>query len=165
MSAISVAAVLDSVPVFGAVYNPYNDELFISVKGKGAFLNGRSIRVSDRELQYSLISFGTAPYKKEEYADIGFDIAKAFFNNCGDIRRCGSAAIDMAHVACGRLDGFFECVLSPWDYAAGYVLVSEAGGRVSDFNGNVVSFNTPSPLLCSNGLIHNKLEALIDKVK
>ncbi len=165
MSSISVAGILDGEAVFGSVYNPYNDELFIAVKGQGAYLNGKKINVSERELQFSLISFGTSPYKKSEYADVGFEIAKAMFNNCGDIRRSGSAAIDMANVACGRLDGFFECILSPWDYAAGYVLITEAGGKVTDFDGDIVSFNSPSPLLCSNGFIHNKLKALIDKLK
>ena len=69
----------------------------------------------------------------------------------------------MANVACGRLDAFFECVLSPWDFAAGYVLITEAGGTVTDFNGNIVSFSQPSQVLCSNNVVYKKLIALINK--
>lgn len=162
-SAISVGLLVDGEPVFGAVYDPYRDEYFCAEKGNGAFCNGARISVSQRELPISVISFGTTPYKKKEYSDAGFEIAKKIFVNCADIRRSGSAAIDMANVACGKLDAFFECILSPWDYAAGYVLVKEAGGQVTDFNGNNSVFSIPSSVLCSNGIVHDKLCALINE--
>lgn len=161
-SAISICILNDGEPVFGAIYDPYRDEMFTAEKGEGAYKNGSLIRVSDRTLNLAVVSFGTTPYKKIEYADKGFDIAKRIFINSSDIRRSGSAAIDMANVACGRLDAFFECILSPWDYAAGYVIVTEAGGNVTDFSGKNISFSTPSQLLCSNNIVHKKLIALIN---
>ena len=161
-SAISVAMTFDGEPVFGCVYDPYRKELFTAIKGEGAFRNDERIFVSSRDIDTSVISFGTTPYRKKEYASDGFAIAERIFCSCADIRRSGSAAIDMANVACGRLDGFFECILCPWDYAAGTVLITEAGGRVSDFNGNDVNLSAPAPLLCSNKIIHNKLMALIN---
>lgn len=161
-SSISVAVLKDGVLAFGLIYDPYRDELFCASKGKGAYCNGEKIRVSDRTLANSVVAFGTTPYRKNEYADKGFLIAKNIFCNCADIRRSGSAAIDLANVACGRLDAFFECVLSPWDYAAGAIIVSEAGGTISDFSENPVSFSVPSSVLCSNGSIHKKLLALIN---
>ena len=78
-------------------------------------------------------------------------------------RRSGSAALDMANIACGKLDGFFECILCPWDYMAGTVLIKEAGGDVTDFSGTDIGFAEPSPVLCSNGVIQNKLLALINR--
>lgn len=162
-SAISVAMLSCGEIVLGIIYDPYRDELFWAYKDAGAYCNSEKICVSSRDLDISLISFGTTPYKKKEYASSGFSIAERIFRNSGDIRRSGSAAIDMANVACGRLDGFFECILSPWDYAAGSIIIKEAGGLVTDFNGNALGFSAPSPLLCSNNIIHDKLIALINK--
>ena len=100
-------------------YQPFSDEVFTAVKGEGAFLNGEPIHVSRAEtMADSLISIGTTPYE-HEYADRNFEIFKKVFLDCQDIRRIGSAAIELAYVACGRLDAFFEMNLKPWDYAAG----------------------------------------------
>lgn len=162
VSSISVAVLNDGVLVFGLVYDPYRDELFYASKGEGAYCNGEPISVSDRVLANSVVAFGTTPYRKKEYSDKGFLIAKNIFCNCADIRRSGSAAIDLAYVACGRLDAFFECILSPWDYAAGALIVCEAGGTISDFDEKPICFSEPSPILCSNKLIHKKLIALIN---
>lgn len=162
-SAISVAMLCEGEIILGIIYDPYRDELFSAVKGKGAFCNEKKICVSGRELCDALISFGTTPYKKKEYSEKGFSAAQRVFCNCADIRRSGSAAIDMANVACGRLDGFFECILSPWDYAAGSLIIREAGGKASDFNGNELSFAEPCSVLCSNNIVHDKLMALINK--
>ncbi len=161
-SAISVAMLYNGSAVFSVIYDPYRDELFSAKKGKGAFLNGKRISVSCRAIGEAVISFGTTPYKKTQFAEKGFNIAHNIFVNCSDIRRSGSAAIDMAYVACGRLDGFFECILSPWDYAAGSLIIEEAGGVVSDFEGSPVSFSVPSPLICSNNTVYKKLVALIN---
>lgn len=161
-STISVAMLIDAEPVFGAVYDPYRDDYFTAEKGKGAYLNGIRISVSDRDLPVSVVAFGTTPYKKTAYSETGFSIAKKIFVNCADIRRSGSAALDMAYVACGKLDGFFECILSPWDYAAGSVLITEAGGAVSDFKGEEIGFAKPSAMVCSNDIIQKKLLALIN---
>lgn len=161
-STISIAMLYEGEPVFGCVYDPYRKDMFVAEKGIGAYMNGERIQVSERDLDTSVISFGTTPYRKEQYASEGFRIAENIFRNCSDIRRSGSAALDMAYVACGKLDGFFECILCPWDYAAGAVIVKEAGGNVCSFDGNDISFSVPSPLLCSNSIIKNKLLALIN---
>ena len=121
--------------VCGVIYQPFSDEVFTAVKGEGAFLNGEPIHVSRAEtMADSLISIGTTPYE-HEYADRNFEIFKKVFLDCQDIRRIGSAAIELAYVACGRLDAFFEMNLKPWDYAAGLLLIEEAGGTVTGFQG------------------------------
>lgn len=162
-SAISVALLIDGNVEFALIYDPYRNELFKAYKGKGAFLNGNSISVSVRDLELSVVAFGTTPYRKNDFADKGFSIAQNVFLNCADIRRSGSAALDMAYVACGRIDAFFECILSPWDYAAGALIIKEAGGLTTDFSGNDVGFSVPSSVLCSNKKVHDKLLALINK--
>ena len=161
-SSISVAMLYNGEIVYSVVYDPYREELFSAIKGKGANLNGKKISVSDREMENAVISFGTTPYKKEQYGCKGFSIAHNIFMHCADIRRSGSAAIDMANVACGRTDGFFECILSPWDYAGGTLLIEEAGGIVSDFSGEPVGFSAPGPVVCSNKNVYKKLIALIN---
>lgn len=140
MSSISVALALDAVPVLGVVYNPYMDELFWAESGKGAYLNDRPIHVSDRTLEQSLVLFGTSPYD-ETLARRSFEIAYRYFSRAEDLRRSGSAAIDLCSLACGRADFYFELKLCPWDYAAGALIVKEAGGIVSDLSGKPVTFD------------------------
>lgn len=164
-STVSVALLKDGTPIFGAVYNPYSGDYFHAVKDCGSFLNGEGIHVSENPLSLSLISFGTTPYKKKDFAENSFSAACEIFKHCADIRRSGTAALDMAYVACGRLDAFFEFRLCPWDYAAGYLLVKEAGGKVGNFDGGEVSFSVSSQLLCSNGIIHEELIQLINQYK
>lgn len=156
-SVISVGAFSYSKPLFGIIYNPYFDELFFAENGNGAFLNGNKISVSDRELSEALVSFGTAPYYREKYADRVFDSAKRVFMKCADIRRSGSAAYDICCVACGRTDAYFEEQLSPWDFAAGSIIISEAGGRCTDMTGKELRFCSPSSFLCTNSLIYKKI--------
>lgn len=154
MSAVSLGLVDNGIPVLGIVYNPFSDELFYAEKGKGAFLNGKPIHVTDADtLAKSLVSVGTSPYEKY-LADENFRLIKDFFIECEDIRRSGSAAMDLCYIACGRTDGFFERNLKPWDYTAGIVIVREAGGRVTDFIGNEPSYRSPSDICASNGKIH-----------
>lgn len=164
-STVSVGMLSDGELVFGAVYNPFTDEYFYALKGQGSFLNGEKIHVSEHTMPVSVISFGTTPYKKKLFSDKSFSAACEIFQNCADIRRSGTAALDMAYVSCGRLDGFFEFRLCPWDYAAGCLLVKEAGGKVGTFDGGEVSFSELSQLLCSNGVIHTDLENIISKYK
>ena len=113
--------------MLGCVYNPFTGEMFSAEKGKGAFLNGKPIRVSDRQLDKALVGFGTAPYNRELHEKT-FRAAAVLLEEAVDVRRSGSAAMDLAYVACGRLDAYFELILSPWDLAAGALLVREAGG-------------------------------------
>lgn len=117
------------------VYDPMRQDLFTASRGGGAQLNGRRIRVSkQRGLEGALIGTGF-PFKKKEYLDAYLASFKAVFQDTAGIRRPGSAALDLAYVAAGRLDGFWEIGLSPWDMAAGVLLIQEAGGLVGDFGG------------------------------
>lgn len=130
MSAVSIALCERRQPVVGLVWQPYTQEMFYAEAGKGAFLNGEPIHVSDTPFDRALVAFGTAPYY-EELEKASLAAALDFLHACADIRRCGSAAIDLAYLACGRHDVFFEYRLKPWDYAAGSLIVQEAGGRIA----------------------------------
>ncbi len=161
MSAVSLGMTENGNPVLGIVYNPFTDELFCAQSGKGAFLNGVPMRVTGEDtLRGSLISVGTSPYRKE-LAEDNFELIKRFFVATEDIRRSGSAALDLCYTACGRIDGFFERNLKPWDFAAGCAIVREAGGLVTDMTGNPLCFEKPCDILASNGLIHDKMLKLI----
>ena len=161
-STISVGLFDSGVPVCGAVLDPYRDELYTAVAGRGARLNGRPIRVSDRDLPHALVSFGSSPYDRLSNADRSFAVLKNIFLQCADIRRSGSAALDICFVACGRTDAFFEGVLSPWDFAAGGIILTEAGGRISDFSGAAIEPGKKSSVLCSNGSLHAQMLDLIN---
>lgn len=162
-SAISLALFLEGKPAMGIVYNPTADEMFAGGVGKGAYLNGKSICVSaNSSLKDCVISFGTTPYYREK-ADVTFDILKNAFLNSRDIRRSGSAALDVAYVACGRTDGFFELNLQPWDYAAGMIILREAGGVITDWNGDGPSVLSSDSILATNGLIHQSMMELVNK--
>ena len=160
-SAISVGLLSDGKPYFGAIYDPYRREYFSAVAGCGAYKNGKKVSVSSRPLEKSLFSFGSSPYNKSQLADISFEKAKAIYKKTADIRRSGSAAIDLINVACGKLDAFFEFILSPWDYAAGAVIVSEAGGKITSFDGGGLTFDKPSSMLCSNGIVHEEIRKIL----
>lgn len=126
-SAISVALLENRRPVLGVVYQPYARELFHAVRGQGAYLNGQPIRVTDTPFAQALVGFGTSPYHPV-LAEKSMQAALQFLLHASDVRRCGSAALDLAYVAAGRQDVYFELTLKPWDYAAGALLVEEAGG-------------------------------------
>ncbi len=151
-SSISVGLLFDGTPVFGAVYDPYKDELFSAHIGEGAYCNGEKISVSKNDMKHSLLLFGASPYYKDELADISFSIAKDLFIRSADLRRGGSAAIDMCALACGRADIFFEQRLSPWDFMASYVIITEAGGSMTLFDGSPVSFDRPQSIVCTNSV-------------
>lgn len=160
-SAVSLALVLDGSLTAGIVYDPYADELFFAEKGRGSFRNGSLIHVSaNQTLQDSLISIGTAPYQ-HEYARKNFEAFREIFLRCQDIRRIGSAAIDLAYVACGRTDAFFEMNLKPWDFAAGILLVREAGGTATDYKGSPLPLDRPASMLATNGFLHRELMELL----
>lgn len=145
----------------GIIYQPFSKELFYAIDGKGAYLNGSSIHVSDcARLQEGIISVGTAPYHKEHAREI-FNLSHEMFLNCSDIRRTGSAALDLAYIACGRLDGYCEKLLSAWDYAAGLVILQEAGGQLTDYEGNPLSGIRSTSICCNNGRIHKEMLEII----
>ncbi len=163
-SAISVALFSYGEVVFGAVYDPYLKEMFSAEKGKGAFLNGTPIHTSERDMSHAFAAFGTCPYYKDSLAETSFRLAYEFYIHASDIRRSGTAAIDLAYLAAGRNDVFFELMLSPWDIAAGSLIVSEAGGKITDLEGNPIDFSKPSPVLASTAKLYDaslKLSASI----
>ena len=127
-----------------------NNEMFLAEKGKGAFLNGQKIQVSDVDFSHALVGVGTAPYQ-EELAGKSMELALAFLQHAGDLRIMGSAALNLAYVACGRQDIFVELSLSPWDVAAGALLVEEAGGTFQMPLCGEVLFTKPAAVLAANG--------------
>lgn len=133
---VSIALQERGVLTQAVIYDPVHNDLFTATKGRGAFLNDKRIRVTNRsKLQDSLISTGF-PFKDFSYLDTYLEIFKDMAKKTSGLRRPGSAALDLAYVAAGYADGFFEINLSPWDIAAGALLVQEAGGIVGDFEGN-----------------------------
>lgn len=133
--AISIALMQRGQVTQAVVYDPTRDELFTASRGAGAFLNDRRIRVSKRQkLEEALIGTGF-PYRKLDRLDEYLAIFRSLTERAGGIRRPGAATLDLAYVACGRFDAFFEMGLSPWDVAAGSLLVTEAGGLIGDFSG------------------------------
>ncbi|HOX70421.1 MAG: inositol monophosphatase family protein [Dokdonella sp.] len=132
---VSIGMLENGEPMHAVVYDPLRDELFTASRGDGAYLNDRRIRVSPRtELGGALLATGF-PYRQRAHLDPQLDMTRALLADAEDIRRTGSAALDLAYVANGRLDGYFEIGLKPWDMAAGCLLVREAGGRYCDFVG------------------------------
>ncbi|PZQ18540.1 MAG: inositol monophosphatase [Rhodanobacter denitrificans] len=132
---VSIALVEGKEPVHGVVYDPLRGELFTTSKGDGAFLNDRRLRVSKREgLSGSLLATGF-PFRQRKHLRTQLAMTEALLGEAEDVRRTGSAALDLAYVAAGRIDGYFEIGLKPWDMAAGCLLVRESGGRYCDFTG------------------------------
>ena len=161
-SAVSIALLENRVPVIGAVYNPYTDEFFYAEKGKGATLNGSAIHVSSFALDKALVAFGTSPYNAE-LAKVSLDMAHAFLLRAADLRRSGSAALDLAHLACGRHDVFFELNLKPWDYAAGALLVTEAGGTFEMPLLGAVDFAKNTAIFATNGICRDAARTVFEE--
>ena len=150
-SSISVALVVDDAAEIGVVYNPYTDEMFCARRGQGAFCNGKRLHVSEEPLENGIVLFGTAPYH-DELKEKTFQLAYAYFRKALDIRRSGSAALDLCMIAAGRAELFFELILSPWDFAAGALIVTEAGGLASDCDGRPLAYDHPCSVLARNQL-------------
>jgi myo-inositol-1(or 4)-monophosphatase len=151
----SVSAALEQAGrlVLGWVYDPMRDEMFRAEAGRGAFLNGAAVCVSGvAELGKSLLATGF-PYDLRTSAVNNLGHWGRFIVRAQAIRRCGSAALDLAYVACGRFDGFWELKLKPWDIAAGALLVIEAGGRISGLDGGAFTLDAPG-IVAANSLIH-----------
>ena len=137
-SAISLALMDQGQTVLGIIYNPYRKEMYTAWTGQGCFCNGKQIFVSNpASMEECLISIGTSPYYKEMREE-NFRLFEKVYADCVDIRRCGSAAVDLSDVAAGRLDAYFEKRLKLWDFAAGMLLVKEAGGLVLNCDGGPV---------------------------
>jgi len=145
----------------GVVYDPNRDEVFAAERGQGATLNDRRIRVSAVEdLNAAMLCTGF-PYNVRERPNFARDFAN-FTMEAQAVRRDGSAALDLAYLACGRFDGFWEDGLNAWDTAAGMLLIKEAGGKVTDFTGAPLSIYTPK-VLASNGLIHDRMMQVLGR--
>ena len=158
---VSIGLEYEGEIILGGVYNSLLGELFFAEKGKGSFLNGKRIQVSvTKKLNDSLIVTGF-PYDRQEKAEYYLKYFKKALEHTQGIRRLGAAALDLAYVACGRFDAFWEFSLKPWDIAAGALIVREAGGTVSDFKGNPLKIDQPFELLASNKIIHPKLREIM----
>ena len=145
--------------VCGVVHNPISGETFRAERGSGAFLGEKPIRVSSvDDLDRTLVATGFPYDIRETRANMAHH--DAFLLRTQGVRRCGSAAIDLCYVACGRFDGFWEMKLSPWDTAAGAVILREAGGRITDFRGRPVDIYQPE-VCASNGLVHEAMLAVL----
>jgi myo-inositol-1(or 4)-monophosphatase len=152
---VTMALEHDAEIVIGVTFDPTRDEMFAAERGRGATLNGKPIRVSETEdLSEALIVTGF-PYDFKRRADFARHLTEFLLQSRG-VRRDGSAAIDMAYVACGRFDGFWEEGLNPWDMAAGLLLIEEAGGQVTGYDNSRFSIYRP-PIAASNGLIHAQM--------
>ena len=158
--AVSIALYAEGRSQVGIIYNPMQNELFCAALDSGAWLNDRPIGVSTvSSLQNALVATGF-PYDVRERSDAILAVLKTVLTHAQGVRRPGAAALDLAYLACARLDAFWEVGLKPWDTAAGYLLVEEAGGTLSNFAG--VPFSPFSPeLLASNSLLHKDLTALL----
>jgi myo-inositol-1(or 4)-monophosphatase len=153
---VSIALERDGEVIMGLVYDPLRRECFRAVKDQGATLNDGSLRISTvKELDKALLATGF-PYDQREKADFYLGFFKAFMTRSQGIRRNGSAALDLCYVACGRVDGFWELKLRPWDTAAGALMVAEAGGRVTDLSGNKFSI-WGEETVASNGALHDEM--------
>ncbi len=152
----SIALMEDKVPVLGVIYHVMFDELFWAEKGKGAFLNGKALRVSKvSSLKDAVLATGF-PYGIHEQPEKVVGAFRDFLIKAQGVRRAGAAALDLAYVACGRFDGFWEPLLKPWDTAAGILLVQEAGGKVTNYLGELYD-PFQNHIVASNGLLHEEL--------
>lgn len=162
MSVLSLALWDGKDLAYGCIYNPYTGELCTAVRGQGMKVNGDPVSVSEtKTCSESLFSLGTSPYEKGEYGDRIFEKMKLLYMTGVDVRRTGSAAWDLCMVALGRVDGYFEYYLKPWDCAAGMILVEEAGGRISDLEGRRPVPGDYPDIVASNGRIHAEFLELL----
>jgi myo-inositol-1(or 4)-monophosphatase len=162
--AASIALMERGEIVVGVTYDPLRDEMFHAVKGGGAFLNGKRIEVSDiSDTRKTLLGTGF-PFRAHVFLDDYLKTFRFFFSHARGVRRAGSATLDFAYLAAGRLDGFWEMTLSPWDIAAGVILIREAGGRITDFFGGDSYLETGHVVATNNRDFHDWMCKVIQKV-
>lgn len=149
MSCVSIGLIRNGKRYLGVVHNPYLDETFSAISGEGAYMNGNAIHVSSDDLENGVVLFGSSPYNTE-LAKASFELAYEYFQKCLDIRRSGSAALDLCSIASGRAELYFELILSPWDFAAGALIVEEAGGIVTTVEGDTLLCLEKSSVLARN---------------
>ena len=149
MSAISVGLLKDKKPYIGVIYQPYRDEMFWAERGKGAYLNDKRIHVSDRDFRHSHLCSAMSLYNKD-YAKPCFNIIERVYAQSDDLRRLGSAAVELAYLAAGRVDLYFEIRLFPWDIAGGVPIILEAGGQVDIMYQDEFPLDHPVALIAAN---------------
>jgi myo-inositol-1(or 4)-monophosphatase len=159
---VSIGLRFDGKMLMGVVYNPMMDEFFFAERGKGAYLNDQPIHVSKKEDFKTACLVTGFPYKWPETKEHPIKVFERMILQGLPVRRLGSAAIDLCWVACGRFDGFWEYNLNSWDVAAGYLIVREAGGRISNFDGTETTI-FEKETLATNGLIHEQMLKVINK--
>jgi myo-inositol-1(or 4)-monophosphatase len=160
LNCVSIAIEKDGEIIMGAVYNPHMNEFYFAEKGKGATLNDKPIQVSEETQTIKACLVTGFPYTYINMPNGPLEIFERFIRKGVPVRRLGSAAIDLCWVAAGRVDGFYEHKLEPWDSAAGYLIVEEAGGKVTDFNGDKFSVYQHR-VLATNGKIHEEMLGVI----
>ena len=158
-SAISVALARDGQVEYAVVFDPYKNEMFSARRGGGAFLNGAPIRVSEKPLAEGIFGMGTAIYRRE-YLESTMRVTEQLFRRACDFRRLGAAALDLCDVACGRVELFFEYSLCPWDFAAGSLIITEAGGHISTLQGGPLVLTERCSVWASNDVNKDILREL-----
>jgi len=161
-SSISVGLLKDGAPEIGIVLNPFTGELYKARRGGGAFLNGRPIRVSEKDFQNGVCVVGFSTYERGG-EDRQFKMYQNLFTHCEDLRCLGSAALDICGVACGRWEVFTELILKPWDYAAGLCILTEAGGILTAADGSPVAFQGKSSILAASRKCYAKALELLSE--
>ena len=169
MYCVSLALAMNDTLVFGAIFHPKSGDIFYAINGEGAFrvyekgAKTEKLSVSNvSAMKNALTTIGTSPYYKELH-NRNFHLFRALFEKTQDLRRTGSAAIDCCYLAAGYNDVFVESRLQPWDYAAGSLIITEAGGKITDFKGNPPSLTEASSIVATNGILHKDLLKLIKK--
>ena len=158
---VSIAYEQDGEVAFGAIYDPLRDEMFLAQKGRGVTLNGRRLAVSTNEVLLNSLTATGFPYDRTRLPR-ALRMFALLSDRSRAVRRLGSAALDCAYVAAGRFDAYWEAIVNPWDVAAGWLLVTEAGGRVTNLRGEPFSFDEGN-ILATNGRLHQPmLEALLE---
>jgi myo-inositol-1(or 4)-monophosphatase len=160
--AVSIAAEVDGTLAAGVVFDPLRDELFAAARGAGATLNGAPLRVSDIGRVVDALLVTGFPYDVSEHPERSLPQFEAFLMRAQGVRRDGSAALNLCYLAAGRFDGFWEASLSPWDVAAGALLVREAGGVLTDFDGGPFRLDARR-ILASNGRIHDEMMEILEQ--
>src|ERR1700755_372312 len=158
--AISIALAREGTVIAGVIYNPANDELYIAERGKGAFLNDQRLRVAGRRKLNEYVGACGLPHIGRGANVVAMMELEALKDKCAGSRRFGAASLDMAYVASGRLDGYWERNLQPWDMAAGQIMIREAGGVVSGFAGDDDPLKT-GHLICGNEFVHRELVKIL----
>ena len=164
ISSVSLALCVNEIIEFGVVYNPFNDDIYTAYKGKGAFFNGKRMpKAPNREFKKCIIEFGAGSTNKSA-SKTSFEIAERVFNECLDLRRICSSALSICYIAQGRINGYFEKRIKPWDYAAASLILDECGGKMSDWNGNYIQFKNATSCIFATPNAYEKLYRIIKEV-